>query len=88
MQMKGKNTRGCVGMKRLKKQQRNMTMQLVEMNQKKLAKERRLKRYHERVKQYNQNRVFQNKENSTNKLVEMLEDIQTIGCKGGKTILE
>ena len=39
-----------------------MTIQLEKMNQKVLAKEGRLKRYRERVKEYRQNRTFQNNE--------------------------
>ena len=43
-------------------------MQLEEINQKILGKEGRLKKYRDRIKQYNQNRTFQNNEkNSTNK---------------------
>ena len=38
------------------------TIKLEEINQKVLAKERRLKRYLERIKQYRQNRTFQNNE--------------------------
>ena len=36
-----------------------ITVQLEEINQKVLAKERRLKRYRQGVKQYRQNRTFQ-----------------------------
>ena len=39
-----------------------ITVQLEEINQKVLVKERRLKRYQQRVKQYRQNRTFQNNE--------------------------
>ena len=39
-----------------------ITVQLDEINQKILAKEGRLKRYQQRVKQYRQNRTFQNNE--------------------------
>ena len=39
-----------------------ITVQLEEINQKVLAKERGLKRYRKRVKQYKQNRTFQNNE--------------------------
>ena len=39
-----------------------ITVQLEEINQKVLAKEGRLKRYRQRVKQYRQNRSFQNNE--------------------------
>ena len=41
---------------------RKITVQLGEINQKVLAKEGRLKRYRQRVKQYRQNRTFQNNE--------------------------
>ena len=41
---------------------REITVQLEEINQKVLAKEGRLKRYRQRVKQYRQNRTFQNNE--------------------------
>ena len=39
-----------------------ITVQLEKINQKALAKEGRLKRYRQRVKQYRQNRTFQNNE--------------------------
>ena len=39
-----------------------ITVQLEELNQKVLAKEERLKRYRQRVKQYRQSRTFQNNE--------------------------
>ena len=39
-----------------------ITVQLEEINQKVLAEEGRLKRYRQRVKQYQQNRTFQNNE--------------------------
>ena len=39
-----------------------ITVQLEEINQKVLAKEGRLKRYRQRVKQCRQNRTFQNNE--------------------------
>ena len=49
--------------KRMEKTTREkITVQLEEINQKVLAKERRLKRYRQRVKQYRQNRTFQNNE--------------------------
>ena len=41
-------------------QQLQQTIQLVKINQKDLAKERRLKRYGDRIEQYRQNRAFQN----------------------------
>ena len=42
--------------------QEKLTVQLEEIHQKVLAKEGRLKRYRQRVKQYRQNRTFQNNE--------------------------
>ena len=42
--------------------QEEITVQLEEINQKVLAKEGRLKRYWQRVKQYRQNWTFQNNE--------------------------
>ena len=42
--------------------QEKLTIQLEEINQKVLANEGRLKRYRQRVKQYRQNRTFQNNE--------------------------
>ena len=42
--------------------QEKLTIQLEEINQKVLAKEGNLKRYRQRVKQYRQNRTFQNNE--------------------------
>ena len=42
--------------------QEKITVQLEELNQKVLAKEGRLKRYRQRVKQYRQNRTFENNE--------------------------
>ena len=48
--------------------QTSLSTQLEDINQKILVKEGRLKRYQESVKQYKQNRTFQNNErNSTNK---------------------
>ena len=51
-------------------------VQLEEINQKVLAKEGRLKRYRQRIKQYRQNRTFQKKmkENSTNNWEEMTRE--------------
>ena len=49
------------------KKQQKITIQLEKINQKVLAKEGRLNIYRQRVKQYRQNRTFQNNEkNSTN----------------------
>ena len=42
--------------------QEKLTIQLEEIYQKVLAKEGRLKRYRQRVKQYRQNRIFKNNE--------------------------
>ena len=42
--------------------QEKITVQLEEINQKVLAKEGRLKRYRQKVKQYRQNKTFQNNE--------------------------
>ena len=47
---------------RKKTTQQKLKKQLEEINQKVLAKEGRLKRFRERVKQYRQNRTFQNNE--------------------------
>ena len=41
---------------------KSLTTQLEEINQKILAKEKRLKRYQDNVKQYKQNRTIENKE--------------------------
>ena len=52
-----------VGIKRKKQQhKKKMTIQLEEINQKVLVKEGKLKRYRESVKQYKQNKRFQNNE--------------------------
>ena len=48
--------------KKEKATRRKITVQLEEINQKVLAKEGRLKRYRQSVKQYRQNRTFQNNE--------------------------
>ena len=45
-----------------KDNKRKIRVKLKEINQKVLAKEGRLKRYRQRVKQYRQNRTFQNSE--------------------------
>ncbi len=47
---------------RKEKATREKIIQLEEINQKVLAKEGRFKRYQQSVKQYRQNRTFQNKE--------------------------
>ena len=53
---------GICGERMEKTTREKITVQLEEINQKVLAKEGRLKRYRQRVKQYRQNRTFQNKE--------------------------
>ena len=53
---------GTRGDKKEKATQGNMTIQLEEIDQKVLAKEGRLKRYRQRVKQYRLNGTFQNNE--------------------------
>ena len=58
-------------------------------NQKILAKERRLKRYRDKAKQYNQNRTLQNNEKILPAVWgKMGEAILTTGCERGKKILE
>ena len=47
---------------RKEKATREKIMQLEEINEKVLTKEGRIKRYRQRVKQYRQNRTFQNNE--------------------------
>ena len=59
MQKKGKKKQEYVGMKRQKPNSRQI-LNFEEINQKILAKEGRLKRYQDRLKQYNQNRTFKN----------------------------
>ena len=53
---------GICGMRMEKTTREKITVQLEEINQKVRAKEGRLKRYRQRVKQYRQNRTFQNHE--------------------------
>ena len=53
---------GICGKRMEKTTREKITVQLEEINQKVLAKEGRLKRYRQRVKQYRQNRIFQNNE--------------------------
>ena len=57
-----------VGIKR-KQYKKKITKQLEEINQKVKAKEGRLRRYRQRVKQYRQNRIFQNNERKFNQQV-------------------
>ena len=47
-----------VGTERKKQHKKKITIQFEEINQKVLAKERRLKRYRQKVKQYRQNRTL------------------------------
>ena len=54
-----------------------ITVQLEEINQKVLAKEGRLKRYRQRVKQYRQNRTFQNNERKFYQQLVGVHDIKT-----------
>ena len=54
--------RGICRNRKEKTTREKITVQLEEINQKVLAKEKRLKRYRQRVKQYRQNRTFQNNE--------------------------
>ena len=53
---------GICGKRMKKTTQEKVTVQLEEINQKVMAKEGRLKKYWQRVKQYKQNRTFQNNE--------------------------
>ena len=53
---------GICGKRMEKTTREKITEQLEEVNHKVLAKEGRLKRYRQRVKQYRQNRTFQNNE--------------------------
>ena len=79
----------CLDEKTKTKQQTNFTIQLEEINQKILAKEGRLKRYRDRVKQYDQNRIFQNNERKFYQQVDgkCTKDISTTECKESKTML-
>ena len=60
------------------------------VNQKVLAKEGKLKRYRQRVKQYRQNRTFQNNERKIPSTIgrKWHENIPTIGCQRNQTILD
>ena len=60
--IKQKKNAGIIRNRQEKTTLEKLTIQLEEINQKVLAKERILKRYRERVKQYTQNRTFQNNE--------------------------
>ena len=72
MTKKRKDAGICRNKKEKAAQEKKITIQLEEINQKVLAKEGRLKRYRQRVKKYRQNRTFQTaKENFINNLEEM-----------------
>ena len=60
--IKQKKKAGINRNRKEKTTQEKLTIQLEEIYQKVLAKEGRLKRYRQRVKQYRQNRTFQNTE--------------------------
>ena len=60
--MKKKRGAEISGNKKEQATQEKITVQLGEINQKVLVKDGRLKRYQQRVKQYRQNRIFQNNE--------------------------
>ena len=60
--IKQKRDAEICGNRNEKSTQEEIIIQLEEMKQKVLAKEGRLKRYQQRVKQYRQNRAFQNNE--------------------------
>ena len=58
--IKQKKNAGINRNRKVKTTQEKLTIQLEEIYQKVLAKDGRLKRYRQRVKQYRQNRTFQN----------------------------
>ena len=60
--IKQKKDAGICWNKKEKTTQVKITVQVEEINQRVLAKERRLKKYRQKVKQYRQNRTFQNNE--------------------------
>ena len=62
--IKQKKDAGIIRNRKEKTTKEKLTIQLDEINQKVLAKEGRLKRYRQRVKQYKQNRTFQNNDHS------------------------
>ena len=66
-----------------------ITVQLEEINQKILAKEGRLKRYRQRVKQYRQNRTFQNNERKFDQQLggSDTKTVPTTGRKRNRAIL-
>ena len=64
--IKQKKDAGRIRNRKAKTTQGKLTIQPEKINQKVLAKEGRLKRYRQRVKQYRQNRTFQNNERKFN----------------------
>ena len=60
--IKQKKDAGICGFKKEKATQEKLTIKLKEIYQKVLVKEERFKRYRQRVKQYRENRTFQNNE--------------------------
>ena len=60
--IKQKKDAGICGNVKEKATREKITPRVEEIKQKVLAKERRLKRYRQRVKQYRQDRIFQNNE--------------------------
>ena len=60
--IKQKKDAGIIRNRKEKPTLEKLTIQLEEINQKVLAKEGRLNRYRQRVKQYRQNRTFQSNE--------------------------
>ena len=69
--IKQKKDDGIIRNRKEKTTQEKLTIKLEEINQKVLAKEGRLKRYRQRVKQYRRNRTFQNNER---KFYQQMED--------------
>ena len=63
--IKQKKDAGIIRNTKEKTAPEKLTRELEEINQKVLAKERRLKRYRQRVKQYRQNKTFQNNERNS-----------------------
>ena len=75
-----------IGTKRPKQNQKRLTIQLEEINQKILATDGRLKRCRDKFKQYKQNREA--KKILLTNYLRMLKQKLTTGCKGNKTIFE
>ena len=63
--IKQRKNAGTCWDKKEKVTQAKQTIQPEEINQKVLAKEGRLKRYRNSIKQYRQNRIFQNNEKNS-----------------------